>query len=81
VRKSAFLIVILLASVCTEAQLKPIQLPAPHTSGGRPLMEVLKERRTRRELRGSVDRPALAKVMKLTPNQEILLAQSVGYPK
>ena len=51
-RKSAFLIVILLASVCTEAQtLKPIQLPAPHTSGGRPLMQVLKERQTRREFR------------------------------
>ena len=50
-RKSAF-IVILLASVCTEAQtLKPIQLPAPHTSGGRPLMQTLKERQTRREFR------------------------------
>lgn len=32
-------------------------------------------------VRGSVDRPALAKIMKLTPNQRILLAQSVGYPK
>ncbi len=51
-RKSAFLIVILLASICTEAQsLKPIQLPTPQTSGGRPLMQVLKERQTRREFR------------------------------
>ena len=51
-RKSAFLIVTLLASVCTEAQtLKPIQLPTPQTSGGRPLMQVLKERQTRREFR------------------------------
>jgi nitroreductase len=32
-------------------------------------------------VRGSVDRPALAKIMKLRPNQKILLAQTVGYPK
>ena len=32
-------------------------------------------------VRGSVDRPALAKAMKLKPNQRIVLAQSVGYPK
>ncbi len=51
-RKSAFLIVILLTSICTEAQtLKPIQLPSPQTSGGRPLMQTLKERQTRREFR------------------------------
>ncbi len=32
-------------------------------------------------VRGYVDRPALAKVMKLRPEQNIILAQSVGYPK
>jgi SagB-type dehydrogenase family enzyme len=32
-------------------------------------------------VRGSVDRAALAKLMKLRPDQKILLAQSVGYPK
>ncbi len=32
-------------------------------------------------VRGSVDRPALAKLMKLRPNQKIILAQTVGYPK
>jgi SagB-type dehydrogenase family enzyme len=32
-------------------------------------------------VRGSVDRPALAKLMKLRPDQKILLAQTVGYPK
>lgn len=32
-------------------------------------------------VRGSVDRPALAKAMKLRPDQRIVLAQSVGYPK
>jgi len=32
-------------------------------------------------VRGSVDRPALAKGMKLRPEQRIILAQTVGYPK
>ena len=32
-------------------------------------------------VRGSVDRPALAKAMKLRPEQKIILAQTVGYPK
>jgi SagB-type dehydrogenase family enzyme len=32
-------------------------------------------------VRASIDRPALAKVMKLRPGQKITLAQSVGYPK
>jgi SagB-type dehydrogenase family enzyme len=31
-------------------------------------------------VRGSVDRPALAKAMKLRPEQKIILAQTVGYP-
>jgi len=32
-------------------------------------------------VRGSVDREALAKLMKLRPDQKIMLAQTVGYPK
>lgn len=32
-------------------------------------------------VRGAVDKPSLAKVMKLRPDQKITLAQSVGYPK
>jgi SagB-type dehydrogenase family enzyme len=32
-------------------------------------------------VRGSVDRGALAKLMKLRPDQKIILAQTVGYPK
>jgi SagB-type dehydrogenase family enzyme len=32
-------------------------------------------------VRGSIDRPALAKAMKLRPDQKIILAQTVGYPK
>jgi nitroreductase len=32
-------------------------------------------------VRSLIDRKPLAKVMKLTPDQKIILAQSVGYPK
>ena len=32
-------------------------------------------------VRGSVDKPALAPVMQLRPDQEIIFAQTVGYPK
>jgi nitroreductase len=32
-------------------------------------------------VRGSIDRQTLAKVMKLRPDQRIILAQTVGYPK
>lgn len=32
-------------------------------------------------VRASIDKPALAKAMKLRPDQHITLAQSVGYPK
>jgi len=32
-------------------------------------------------VRGLIDREAMAKVMKLRPDQKVMLAQSVGYPK
>jgi len=32
-------------------------------------------------VRAAIDRPALAKAMRLRPNQKITLAQTVGYPK
>jgi len=32
-------------------------------------------------VRANIDMPALAKVMKLRPDQKIILAQPVGYPK
>ncbi|HYL82226.1 MAG TPA: nitroreductase family protein, partial [Candidatus Acidoferrum sp.] len=32
-------------------------------------------------VRASIDRPALAKAMGLRPDQKIILAQTVGYPK
>lgn len=32
-------------------------------------------------VRASIDKPALAKTLKLQPSQKIVLAQSVGYPK
>jgi nitroreductase len=32
-------------------------------------------------VRGLVDRPALAKAMNLRPDQKVMFAQTVGYPK
>lgn len=32
-------------------------------------------------VRGSIDRPALSKIMRLEPDQRIILAQTIGYPK
>jgi nitroreductase len=32
-------------------------------------------------VRGSVDRPALARALHLRPEQRMILAQTVGYPK
>jgi SagB-type dehydrogenase family enzyme len=32
-------------------------------------------------VRGSIDKPALAEAMQLKPEQEVIFAQSVGYPK
>jgi hypothetical protein len=41
----------------------------------------LYESRLATVVRGSIDRTTLAKVMKLRPDEKIILAQSVGYPK
>jgi SagB-type dehydrogenase family enzyme len=51
---SPFLLRLVLATIClsvvSAAQaLKPVQLPPPQTTGGRPLMEVLKDRKSTRE--------------------------------
>lgn len=47
---SLTLILLILFSLVTSAQeLKSIQLPEPETDGGRPLMQVLKDRKTTRE--------------------------------
>jgi len=32
-------------------------------------------------VRGSIDRPTLARAMKLRPDQKIMLGQTIGYPK
>ena len=32
-------------------------------------------------VRGLIDRPALAKALNLRPDQKIILAQTIGYPK
>ena len=48
-RKSALLLILVVCIGVQAQDLKPIQLPAPHTDGGRTLMQVLKERKTQRE--------------------------------
>jgi nitroreductase len=37
------------AALATAQELKPVALPAPHTTGGKPLMQALKERQSTRE--------------------------------
>ena len=48
--RKAVLVAVLASAGCLLAQeLKPIVLPPPQTDGGRPLMQVLKERKTTRD--------------------------------
>ncbi len=48
--KRSFLAFLLIpAALVTAQELKPIALPAPQTSGGKPLMQALKERQSTRE--------------------------------
>jgi nitroreductase len=48
-RKLLFVGVLISVSCLSAQDLKPISLPPPQTDGGRPLMQVLKERKTSRE--------------------------------
>ena len=48
-RRTALLLTLMVCIALQAQDLKPIQLPAPQTDGGRPLMQVLKERKTQRE--------------------------------
>lgn len=48
-RKSMWLVVLMTASCVLAQDLKPVTLPQPQTDGGRPLMQVLKDRKTTRE--------------------------------
>jgi SagB-type dehydrogenase family enzyme len=53
-RKAGFLLRLVVVAICFSAiaspqALKPVQLPPPQTAGGRPLMEVLKDRKSTRE--------------------------------
>jgi len=48
-RKSLFVGVLISVSYLSAQDVKPISLPPPQTDGGRPLMQVLKERKTSRE--------------------------------
>src|ERR1035438_3601900 len=55
----------LLFSAISPAQaLKPVQLPPPQTTGGRPLMEVLKDRKSTREFgSGTLSQQALSNLL------------------
>ena len=48
-RKSLLLVVFVCAGTIFAQDLKPVALPPPQTDGGRPLMQVLKDRKTSRE--------------------------------
>lgn len=48
-RKLLFSALLICVSCLLAEDLKPIPLPQPQTDGGRPLMQVLRERKTRRE--------------------------------
>jgi len=48
-RKLMLLVMLVSASCLLAQELKPITLPPPETDGGRPLMQVLKDRKTTRE--------------------------------
>jgi nitroreductase len=47
--KSLIALLLLPAGLITGQELKPVALPTPQTSGGKPLMQVLKERKSVRE--------------------------------
>ena len=47
--KSFFALLLIPAALVTAQELKPVALPAPQTTGGKPLMQALKERQTVRE--------------------------------
>jgi nitroreductase len=48
-RKSLLIVVLVSASCLVAQELKPIALPQPQTDGGRPLMQVLKDRKSTRD--------------------------------
>lgn len=48
-RKSFFIVMLLTAGALLAQDLKPISLPQPQTGGGRPLMQVLHDRKTTRD--------------------------------
>jgi SagB-type dehydrogenase family enzyme len=53
-RRYAFLLALILglsAAVAAAQELKPIELPKPQTDGGRPLMQVLRDRQSMREFK------------------------------
>jgi len=63
-RKSFFLLLLVPAGLITGQELKPVALPAPQTSGGKPLMQVLKERKTTRDFSPEqISKPMLSNLL------------------
>ena len=50
--KSLIVLVLVPVGLITAQELKPVALPTPQTSGGKPLMQVLKERKSVRDFGG-----------------------------
>jgi hypothetical protein len=48
---------VFLSAMSAAQALKPLQLPPPQTTGGRPLMEVLKDRKSSREFGSGILSP------------------------
>ena len=51
-RGLVWLLAAILATAVGAQELNPVDLPAPQTDGGRPLMQALKERKSTREFSG-----------------------------
>lgn len=53
-RKSWLAVLMAAPALCIAGSLQPVDLPAPQTTGGKPLMQALKERKSSREFRDAV---------------------------
>ena len=81
-RNSPFLLRLVLATICLSVvsavqALKPVQLPPPQTTGGRPLMEVLKDRKSTREFgSGKLEQKVQDRLFLCTQNVDDLHEQA-----
>jgi hypothetical protein len=57
--RNCFLAIFMLPTLCLAADVKLIDLPAPQTDGGKPLMKALKDRHSAREFSDRVLSPQM----------------------